>query len=111
MLATASAGLLPLGDGRWWDEGKQRCRTGQGSALTRLPPPQLWREAFFRTQIVLVCAHLDLDPTNNRASNLRALCQRCHMLHNREEHLRRRAITYRARRALGDLFIGLHTPV
>jgi hypothetical protein len=37
---------------------------------------------------------------------LRALCQRCHMIHDRPEHLRRRRITWRARRALGDLFLG-----
>jgi hypothetical protein len=28
------------------------------------------------------------------------------MIHDREEHLRRRAVTYRGRRALGDLFMG-----
>ena len=51
-------------------------------------------------------AHRDHDPTNNDASNLAALCQRCHILHDREEHLRRRRLTYLARRALGDLFTG-----
>jgi hypothetical protein len=35
------------------------------------------------TRVVLPAAHLDSDPTNNRAKNLRALCQRCHMLHDR----------------------------
>jgi hypothetical protein len=28
------------------------------------------------------------------------------LIHDREEHLRRRGMTYRARRALGDLFTG-----
>ncbi len=46
------------------------------------------------------------DPTNNDASNLAALCQRCHILHDKPEHLRRRRLTYLARRALGDLFTG-----
>ena len=98
--------VLHLGDGRWWDEADQIWRTGQGKALTRLPPPQRWPRDLDTTRVVLACAHLDHDPTNNRGSNLRAFCQRCHMLHDRQEHQRRRATTYRGRRALGDLFLG-----
>ena len=56
------------------------------------------------TRIVLAAAHLDHDPTNNRLRNLKALCQRCHMLHDREEHRRRRLLTLRMRKAIGDLF-------
>jgi hypothetical protein len=37
---------------------------------------------------------------------LRALCQRCHMLHDRQHHLTQRWITYRRRSADGDLFLG-----
>jgi hypothetical protein len=58
------------------------------------------------TRVVLATAHLDGDPTNNRMTNLRALCQRCHMLQDRPHHLAQRWITYRRRRALGDLFLG-----
>jgi hypothetical protein len=43
------------------------------------------------TRVVLAAAHLDGDPTNNRMKNLRALCQRCHMLHDRPHHLAQRA--------------------
>ena len=42
----------------------------------------------------------------NRLKNLRALCQRCHMLHDRPHHLVQRWITYRRRLAFGDLFLG-----
>ena len=45
-------------------------------------------------------------PTNNQRKNLRALCQRCHMLHDQPHHLAQRWITYRRRQALGDLFLG-----
>jgi hypothetical protein len=38
--------------------------------------------------------------------DLAALCQRCHIFHDKAEHLRRRRLTYFNRRALGDLFIG-----
>jgi hypothetical protein len=58
------------------------------------------------TRIVLAAAHLDGNPTNNRLKNLRALCQRCHMLHNRPHHLAQRRITHRRRLAEGDLFLG-----
>jgi 5-methylcytosine-specific restriction endonuclease McrA len=43
---------------------------------------------------------------NNRLKNLRGLCQRCHLIHDRPHHLARRRITYLLRRALGDLFLG-----
>jgi len=58
------------------------------------------------TRVVLAAAHLDSDPANNRMKNLRALCQRCHMLHDRSHHLAQRWITYRRRLAIGDLFLG-----
>jgi hypothetical protein len=58
------------------------------------------------TRVVLAAAHLDGDPTNNRLTNLRALCQRCHLLQDQSHHLAQRWITYRKRRALGDLFLG-----
>jgi hypothetical protein len=58
------------------------------------------------TRVVLAAAHLDTDPTNNRRKNLRALCQRCHMLHDRPHHLAQRWIPYRRRLAAGDLLLG-----
>ena len=64
------------------------------------------RRVLKQTRVVLATAHLDHDPSTSRPGNLRALCQRCHMLHDRPEHRRRRRITWRSRRALGDLFQG-----
>jgi len=43
---------------------------------------------------------------NNRLRNLRSLCQRCHLLHDRPHHSAQRQISYRPRRAVGDLFLG-----
>lgn len=37
-------------------------------------------------RIVLTVAHLNHDITDNRAENLAALCQRCHLLHDRDQH-------------------------
>ena len=58
------------------------------------------------TRVVLATAHRDHDPTNNRSRNLMALCQRCHLIHDREEHRRRRWLTLFRRKALGDLVLG-----
>ena len=50
--------------------------------------PDLVEATQFRmTRVVLAAAHLDSDPTNNRLTNLRALCQRCHLLHDQSHHL------------------------
>src|SRR6185437_12727573 len=58
------------------------------------------------TRVILATAHLDNDPENNRLRNLRSLCQRCHMIHDRNYHLAQRWINYRLRYALGDIFLG-----
>ena len=55
---------------------------------------------------MLAAAHLDNDPGNNRLRNLRSLCQRCHLVHDRAWHLLQRWITYRLRYACGGLFLG-----
>lgn len=53
------------------------------------------RRLFSPTQsaVILACAHLDHDPTNNRATNLRALCQECHLRHDRADNTGRAALT------------------
>jgi hypothetical protein len=40
------------------------------------------------TVIVLTIAHLDHDTSNNEDSNLKALCQRCHLTHDAGHHSR-----------------------
>jgi hypothetical protein len=93
-----------LPDGRWFDTACQTWRNGRGRP-TRWP--DLVETALIRhTRVVLAAAHLDHDPRNNRLRNLRSLCQRCHMIHDRPHHLAQRRITYLLRRALGDLFLG-----
>ena len=58
------------------------------------------------TRVILAAAHLDHNPGNNRLRNMKGLCQRSHLIHDRPHHLARRRITYLLRRALGDLFFG-----
>ncbi|MEY2864541.1 MAG: hypothetical protein RLY58_2248 [Pseudomonadota bacterium] len=43
--------------------------------------------------IVLTTAHLDHTPENCDPSNLRALCQQCHLLYDADHHKRNAAIT------------------
>lgn len=94
-----------LGDGRWFDPAAELWRDGQGRAIDWVDY-QTYDGQLRRMRVFLATAHLDHDPTNNRASNLKALCQRCHLLQDREAHRRQRRLTYRKRLALGDLFEG-----
>lgn len=45
------------------------------------------------SKVVLTVAHLDHDPTNNRFSNLKAMCQRCHLTYDAPHHARNAALT------------------
>lgn len=42
------------------------------------------------TMVVLTVAHLDQDRTNNRFSNLKALCQCCHLKIDKGQHIANR---------------------
>jgi hypothetical protein len=102
--------VFHLGDGRWWDEEAATWRNGRGRALSFLTqPPALGDDMVLTTKVVLATAHLDHNPSNNKTRNLKAYCQRCHMLHDREEHRRRRRIALRKKNALGDLFLGRYS--
>ena len=96
-----------LGDGRWFDPDGEIWRDGQGRSIDWVDFSD-YQGQLRRTHVVLATAHVNHDPTDNRSRNLRALCQRCHLLHDRKEHRRRRQLTYRKRRALGDLFEGIY---
>lgn len=61
-----------------------------------------WAELAHR--VVLTVAHLDHTPENNDPLNLRAMCQRCHLLYDKGEHQKNARETRRKRKAVGDLF-------
>lgn len=48
------------------------------------------------SNVVLTVAHLDHDTQNNRFSNLRAMCQRCHLTYDAKYHAANRAKNNRA---------------
>ena len=96
--------LRCLPDGRWFDALSGTWRDGRNR-------PARWPDlveavALRTTRAVLAAAHLNHDPRDSRLRNLRALCQRCHLLHDRTYHQAQRWRTLRRRWALGDLFLG-----
>jgi hypothetical protein len=96
-----------LPDGRWFDGNAQTWRNNHGRPARW---PDLVEAVHLRqTRVVLAAAHLDHNPQNNRMRNLKSLCQRCHLIHDRSHHMARRRITYLLRRAIGDLFFGLYS--
>ena len=98
--------IFHLGDGRWWDAETGGWRDGQGCRLRqRLRDENLLMRVRV-TKVVLAAAHRDHDTANNEDANLAAFCQRCHILHDRDEHQRRRWRTLFRRKAMGDLFQG-----
>lgn len=104
-------------DGLWWDEVQQGWRDHRGRRKRAMPSPNrlaalqpalagFAAPSLPSTYVVLAAAHLDQDPSNNDPRNLAALCQRCHLAHDRAAHRRQRWMTLFYRRALGDLFAG-----
>ena len=94
-----------LGDGRWWDAKAGRWRDGWGRRI-RIASDADILGYVCRTRVVLAAAHRDHDTSNNARGNLAAFCQRCHMIHDRPEHQRRRWRTLFRRKSMGDLFSG-----
>jgi hypothetical protein len=45
------------------------------------------------SKVVLTVAHLDHAPENNNPSNLRAMCQRCHLTYDAKEHGKNARVT------------------
>ena len=46
-------------------------------------------------RIVCTTAHLNHNPGNNDLANLKLLCQRCHLAHDKEQHVAAAAVTRR----------------
>lgn len=74
-----------LPDGRWYDSTRNNWRDRRGRTASW---PNLEQMVRLRTtRVVLAAAYLNHDPANNRLRNLRSLCQRCHLSHDRPHHL------------------------
>ncbi|MGH1588683.1 hypothetical protein ACRBEV_10330 [Methylobacterium phyllosphaerae] len=96
-----------LGDGWWWDANAGRWRDGWRRRIRiRSDINILGRTR--RTKFMLTAADRNHDAANNADANLAAYCQRCHRIHDRPEHQRRRWRTLFRWKALGDLFADPH---
>ncbi len=98
-----------LGDGRWWDVQAGSWRDGTGQLVCLVVGEDDVLGSVRTTRVVLAAAHRNHDTSDNRGVNLIAVCQRCHMNHDRPEHKRRRWRTLFRRKAAGDLFGGPYT--
>ncbi len=59
------------------------------------------------SRVVLTVAHMDHTPENSTdQTNLRALCQRCHLNYDAKHHAKNAAATRRAAIGNGELFDG-----
>jgi 5-methylcytosine-specific restriction endonuclease McrA len=95
--------VLQLADGVWSRDG------GRWFDDAGLPSPifdLLAAEGAAKKRVRLAAAHLNHDPRVSEDWNLAALCGRCHLRHDRHEHIRRRRFYRLAARAIGDLFEG-----
>lgn len=61
------------------------------------------------SKVVLTVAHIDHDTTNNRFHNLAALCQRCHLNHDRHQHAFYRKYGRQTKYINGKLFKAMPT--
>jgi hypothetical protein len=93
-------------DGRWFDVERSRWRDDMGQVA---PDPDLLETMSARLRrVILAACHRNHDRGDCRPRNLAGWCGRCHLIHDRPEHLRQRRLTYLRRRAIGDLFEGLY---
>ena len=65
--------------------GCKRWRNGRGRSAGEACEPLARDQGRLTTRVFLAAAHLNHDPGDNRPRNLRAFCQRCHMLHDHED--------------------------
>lgn len=84
-------------DGDYYDKAGERVNMSE-------PPDEFLSRTDYEydkdhdIKVVLTVAHLDHDTTNNDESNLKALCQKCHLRHDAKIHAMHAAETRAAKR-------------
>lgn len=93
--------------GRWWRAGAKgngehdHPRQGEIFPCYYLDEAPIWTKV---KRVVLTVAHLDHQPENCADENLKALCQRCHLVYDAKHHATTAAHTRRSKAATIDLF-------
>lgn len=77
---------------------------GRGTHVGRCPNVHGGRAYGTGSQVILTTAHLDHTPENCADSNLKAMCQGCHLHYDREHHAQTSYQTRRSGKAVRDLF-------
>lgn len=75
--------------------GLHRTNPGPRRCVEIHGKPAVWA----RGVVVLTVAHLDHTPENVRDDNLKAMCQRCHLLYDKDHHQANAAETRRRKEA------------
>jgi hypothetical protein len=79
--------------------GLHRTTGGPRRCVERNGEPAKWAKG----KVVLTVAHLDHTPENCDPSNLKAMCQRCHLRYDHDHHQANAYETRRKGKALRDL--------
>ena len=85
-------------------------RPHRDKSLWELAPDGNYIECLFihsvhkLSKITLTVAHLDHNKANNRFTNLKALCNRCHLVHDAKHHQWSRKYGRKTREINGKLF-------
>lgn len=86
------------------DDGQMYC-ADTGKYIGDTYVGDVWTECKqSMVKIVLTIAHLDHDVTNNDYSNLKALCQRCHLKHDAQHHKANSRATRERKMKMDKLF-------
>ena len=75
----------------------------------RLAKSNRWGPYGKEIKVVLTIAHLDHAPEHNDPSNLKAFCQRCHLLYDAELHAANAAATRAEKKRLAAIAAGQKT--
>jgi hypothetical protein len=70
----------------WWRPLTANLWRTEAGRLHRTPDSGCYRERY--TNVVLTIAHLNQIAGDDRDENLAALCQWCHLTHDRQQHIR-----------------------
>jgi hypothetical protein len=80
--------------------GLHRTHPGPRRCVEQHAEPAKWA----RGRVILTVAHLNHEPGDCSDTNLRAMCQRCHLRYDAPHHQRNAAQTRRANLNNGELF-------
>lgn len=83
-----------------WPAIAETCRIRAGYCCQHCGARHRWFHPLTGSVVFLQAAHLNHDVADCRDENLRALCQRCHLIYDADLHTQRGYMTRRAGRAI-----------